>query len=72
MKNLQHKKVFLIWLAIYPLITVISLLFGDFLAKSPIPVRTLILTIILVPLMSYILLPFYNKVFDKWLSRGKS
>jgi len=67
-KNGQHKRTFLIWLAIYPMITIIFLLFGDYLVKLPVPARTFVLTIVLVPLMAYVILPFYNKVFSKWLN----
>lgn len=68
-KNIHHKRTFLIWLAIYPLITVLFLLMGDFLLQFPVPLRTLILTLIAVPVMAYLILPFYMKVFDKWLNK---
>jgi antibiotic biosynthesis monooxygenase (ABM) superfamily enzyme len=67
-KNTQHKRAFLIWLAIYPLIAIIFMVFGGYLAKFPVPLRTLMLTVIVVPLMVYIILPFYYKVFGKWLN----
>lgn len=67
-KNTQHKRTFLVWLAIYPLITIIFLLLGDYLVKLPVPLRTFVLTVVIVPLMVYIILPFYNKIFDKWLN----
>jgi len=66
--NIQHKRAFLTWLAIYPVITILFWLFGDLLIKIPLVIRTLILTLALVPLLSYIILPFYYKVFNKWLS----
>jgi antibiotic biosynthesis monooxygenase (ABM) superfamily enzyme len=67
-KNTQHKRALLIWLAIYPLITIIFIVFGEYLIQFPVPVRTLMVTVIVVPLMVYIILPFYNKVFAKWLN----
>ena len=70
--NTKHKRVFLIWLAIYPLITVLFLLLGDYLARFPLMVRTLILTLIAVPIAAYIILPFYNRVFHKWLNNEHS
>jgi antibiotic biosynthesis monooxygenase (ABM) superfamily enzyme len=66
--NIQHKRAFLTWLAIYPVITILFWLFGDLLIKIPLVIRTLILTLGLVPLLSYIILPFYYKVFNKWLN----
>jgi antibiotic biosynthesis monooxygenase (ABM) superfamily enzyme len=72
MRNIiQHKRTFLTWLAIYPVITILFWLFGNLLMKIPLAIRTLILTLVLVPLLSYIILPFYHKVFDKWLNKEK-
>jgi antibiotic biosynthesis monooxygenase (ABM) superfamily enzyme len=68
-KFTKHKRVFLIWLAIYPLITLLFYVLGGFLLQFPIPLRTLFLTLIAVPIMAYIILPFYNKVFAKWLEK---
>ncbi|MGB3946757.1 MAG: hypothetical protein WBM13_02125 [Bacteroidia bacterium] len=68
-KNAKHKRAFLIWLAIYPLITILFFLLGDFLVQFPIAIRTFILTVIAVPLVAYIILPFYLKVFDKWINK---
>ena len=67
--NIQHKRVFLIWLAIYPLITLIFFLFGEYLIKLPLLLRTLLLTGCIVPSMAYIILPFYNRIFAKWLNK---
>lgn len=67
--NSKHKRAFLVWLAIYPLVTLLFYLLGDFLMQFPLPARTLILTLIAVPAMAYVILPFYHKVFDKWLNK---
>ena len=68
-KNIQHKRAFLIWLAIYPLITILFGLLGDYLLRYPLAVRTFILTAIAVPIVFYLILPFYNSVFTKWLNQ---
>ncbi len=59
------KSTLIVWIAIYPAITLILLLFGDMLNQLPILLRTFILTIILVPTMVYLLIPFWTKVFNK-------
>tara|TARA_R110002074_G_scaffold182574_1_gene347496 strand:- start:803 stop:1015 length:213 start_codon:yes stop_codon:yes gene_type:complete len=59
------KSTFVVWIAIYPAITVILLLFGDILNRVPVLLRTLILTVILVPLMVYLLIPFWTKLIQK-------
>lgn len=67
-KNEQHKRAFIIWLAIYPLITVLYYLLGSYLALLPLMVRTFILTVIAVPVMFYFLVPLLNKIFRSWLN----
>ncbi len=56
-----------IWIAIYPAITLIMLLFGRQLAALPIYLRTLVLTLILVPLMVFVLLPTVNALSERFL-----
>ncbi len=63
----RYKMFLLTWLAIYPLITAILWLFGSFLVLFPLPLRTLILTGVLVYLMTYIVMPKLMKLFDRWL-----
>ncbi len=67
MKNEKHKRALLIWLAIYPLITILFYALGNLIQDLPIPIKTLILTLIAVPLVVYVILPFYMKIFKKWL-----
>jgi len=69
--NDKHRRAFLIWLAIYPLITILFFLMGDFLSAYPMPIRTLVLTAIAVPIVFYIILPFYNRLFKQWLNQNK-
>lgn len=69
-KHIQHKSVFLIWPAIYPLITILFWLLGNYLTEYPlVVVRTFILTAIAVPIVVRLILPFYNKIFIKWLNQ---
>ena len=68
-KNIKHKRAFLIWMAIYPLITILFLVLGDYLVHYPVAVRTLVLTAIAVPTVVYLILPFYEKLFTKWLNK---
>jgi antibiotic biosynthesis monooxygenase (ABM) superfamily enzyme len=63
----RWKTAVLIWMAIYPSITVLMLLFGEQLGRFPVPVRTLMLTVVLVPLMVFVLLPALQKLFARWL-----
>ena len=58
------KSTFIVWIAIYPAITILLMVFGEYLNHLPILLRTFILTIILVPLMVYVLIPFWTKVLN--------
>lgn len=49
-----------IWLVIYPSITVFLHLFGEAISILPLYLRTLILTIILVPWIVFVGLPLVN------------
>jgi antibiotic biosynthesis monooxygenase (ABM) superfamily enzyme len=65
----KWKMAIVVWLAIYPLITIVFLLFGKYLIQiNPIPLRTLIMTLILVPLMVFLVMPLIQKLLKNWLS----
>jgi antibiotic biosynthesis monooxygenase (ABM) superfamily enzyme len=65
----KWKMAIVVWLAIYPLITIVFLLFGKYLVQiNPIPLRTLIMTLILVPLMVFLVMPLIQKLLKNWLS----
>lgn len=64
---LRHKTFLLTWLAIYPLINFIFLIFGAFLKTLPLYLRTLFLTGLLVFLMTYVVMPKLNDYFYRWL-----
>jgi len=65
----KWKMAILIWLAIYPSINILFFLLGDLLTELPLLLRTLTLTLILVPTMVFVLLPFLTKVFKNWLMK---
>ena len=60
------------WLALYPTVTLIFALLADLLAPLPLPVRTLIITGIVMFAMSYLLMPRFTSWFRPWIfqSRG--
>jgi antibiotic biosynthesis monooxygenase (ABM) superfamily enzyme len=65
----KYKTAIMIWLAIYPSVTVLFYLLGDKIAGLPIFIRTLVLTLILVPLMVFILLPILQRLMKGWLMK---
>lgn len=56
-----------VWLAIYPTITLLLALGGPLIATWPLPLRTLALTVIAVPLMVFLLLPRLQRALAPWL-----
>jgi antibiotic biosynthesis monooxygenase (ABM) superfamily enzyme len=66
----KWKMAIVIWLAIYPTITLLFLFAGKyFMLIDILPLRTLAITIIIVPLMVFVLLPTLQKIFKNWLSK---
>ena len=65
----KWKFALMVWMAIYPAITLMQWLIGDGLVQLPIPIRTLILTGILVPLMVFVLLPLLRRLLGSWLTK---
>lgn len=59
----------MVWIAIYPTITLLQLLVGKHIKHLPLPLITLIMTLILVPTMVFVLLPLLRKVLGKWLMK---
>jgi antibiotic biosynthesis monooxygenase (ABM) superfamily enzyme len=66
----RYKTAAITWLAIYPTLTLILELFGDTLAKVALPLRTLVITALLVPVAVYALVPALRHAFAGWLTGG--
>lgn len=63
----RWKTAIVVWIAIYPSITVLSWLAGPWLVTLPLMLRTMVVTGILVPLLVFVLLPFLHKALRRWL-----
>ena len=58
-----------VWLAIYPSLTLILWLVGPAIRDWPVALRTLGLTLVLVPLMVFLLIPGLQRLLRPWLRR---
>jgi antibiotic biosynthesis monooxygenase (ABM) superfamily enzyme len=67
----RYKVATVTWLAIYPALTATLALLGPVLAPLPLALRTLVVTVVLVPIMVYVLVPGMQRIFAGWL-RPKS
>ncbi len=65
----KFKMALLVWCAIYPTVTLIFFALGSFLITLHPFARTLVVTLILVPLMVFVFMPFIMKRFGKWLTK---
>jgi len=61
-----------IWVVIYPSITLFYALFGSYLSEIPLYLRTLILTLILVPWMVFVGLPVVHLFLNRISTNEKS
>ncbi len=65
----KWKMALLIWCFIFPLISTIFYFLSPILKELPFPLPTLCMSVILVPTMVYVILPFINKNFGQWLRK---
>jgi antibiotic biosynthesis monooxygenase (ABM) superfamily enzyme len=52
----------MIWIAVFPTLTVLNLMLGDLLAPLPMIVRTLVLVTIAVPIVIYAAMPQLHRI----------
>ena len=65
----KWKVAILVWIAIYPTITLLFALFGQYFDRIPsLLLRTLATTIIVVPLAVFGIVPMLHKVLHKWMN----
>jgi len=65
----KHQLALMIWLAVFPTLTVINLAFGSALAQLPSVLRTFVLATVAVPIVIYALMPRLHKVRARLLTR---
>ncbi len=66
----KHQLALMIWVAVFPTLTVLNLLLGDTLADLPSVLRTLILATVAVPIVIYGLMPQLYKFRGRILTRS--
>jgi len=66
----RWKTAVVVWVAIYPAITLVLWLAGPQMQSWPLAVRTLATTVLVVPLMVFLLLPVLQRLLGPWLRRS--
>jgi len=63
----RYKMALIITIVLFALSVIQGLLFGQVLDAMPWPVRTLVIIVVNVMLMTYLLMPYLTKSLKKWL-----
>ncbi|MEU4623923.1 hypothetical protein AB0G04_28610 [Actinoplanes sp. NPDC023801] len=58
----RHRTAVMIWIAVFPTLTVLQLLLGDLLRDTPVVLRTFVLATIAVPIVVYGLMPLLHRL----------
>lgn len=64
----RHKMALLTWLVVYPMITVLLAVLEPVLSNAAMPLRTLVLSLVMVPAMVYGAMPFATARLNGWLT----
>jgi hypothetical protein len=65
----RWKMAILIWLGIYPTVTLVFWLLSPFITTFPLPLKTLCVTLVVVPIMVWGILPNLQKLLRSWLQK---
>jgi uncharacterized protein len=63
----RYKMMILAWLAVFPLLTAFNYAFQPVFQGMPIWLRVLVGTTLVVPLMTYVVMPRMTRLFKAWL-----
>lgn len=64
-----HQLALMIWIAVFPTLTVLNLMLGDLLAPLPMILRTFILVTIAVPIVIYAAMPQLHRARRALIAR---
>jgi antibiotic biosynthesis monooxygenase (ABM) superfamily enzyme len=67
----KHQLALMIWVAVFPTLTVLNLAIGDSLADLPKVMRTFVLATIAVPIVIYGLMPRLHRIRARILRAGR-
>lgn len=63
----RHKMALLTWAIVYPMITALLATLEPLLSDVALPLRSLLLTLIMVPTLAYIAMPYATSRLENWL-----
>ena len=63
----KYKVALVTWAGVYPVITAILALVGPATTSWPLPLRTLLLSGLMVPVLTWVVIPALTRVLNGWL-----
>jgi antibiotic biosynthesis monooxygenase (ABM) superfamily enzyme len=66
----KHQLALMIWVAVFPTLTVLNLAFGDTLGQLPSILRTFVLATVAVPIVIYGVMPRLHRIRARLLTRA--
>jgi antibiotic biosynthesis monooxygenase (ABM) superfamily enzyme len=68
----KHQLALMIWIAVFPTLTALNLLLGDWLGELNAVLRTFVLATVAVPIVIYGLMPQLHKLRGRLLARHRA
>ena len=59
-----HRMVLLTWIGVYPLLTATALILEPLLSDAPVPLRTLAMSLLVVPTMVCVVMPAIRRLIN--------
>lgn len=66
----RYKMAVINWISAYPLITILLWVCKPLIQRVPVYITTLVFSLVLVCLLTFIIMPLMMKLFSGWLRRG--
>ncbi len=66
----KHQLALMIWIAVFPTLTILNLAFGEQLSQLPSVLRTFVLATLAVPIVIYGLMPRLHRIRGRLLTRA--
>jgi antibiotic biosynthesis monooxygenase (ABM) superfamily enzyme len=66
----RYKLALITWIGAYSIITLILALLGPAMSEWPLPLRTLLLSVIMVVTLTWLVIPALTRLFRAWLVRS--
>ena len=63
----RYRQALLTWVAAYPIITAILALLGPEIARWPLALRTLVISVLMVGALTWIIMPALTRAVGRWL-----